>query len=118
MKVVVCVETPYVHARRFAKVCDLPMLCIGMNIRAHVEGDVFYVHVNTIEVSTESQMLITYCDFSEEGMTNEYDDNPRKCEKIFAAFEEDPSWRPFGDYPKTAGIPDGPSEKHCIEMMK
>ena len=118
MKVVVCVEIPHEHARRFAKVCDLPLLLLGMTIRAHVEGDEFSVNVNQIDVSTESPMLVAYCDFSGEGMTNDYYDNPQKCEKIFEAFEEDASWRPFGDYPKDAGIPDGPSEDDCLRMLE
>jgi hypothetical protein len=117
MKVVVCVEIPYEHARRFAKVCDLPVILMGMKIKAHVEGDAFYATINEVNVSTESQILIAYCDFSDEGMTNDYLDNPGKCEKIFSAFEEDPTWRPFGDYPKGSGIPDGPSEKDCLEML-
>ena len=36
MKVVVCVEIPYEHARRFAKACELPFLGLDMTIRAHV----------------------------------------------------------------------------------
>lgn len=118
MNVVACVEIPYEHARRFAKVCDLPTLFLGLTIRAHVEGDEFSVHVNQVDVSTESQMLIAYCDLREEGMTNDYYDHPQKCEKIFSAFEEDATWQPFGDYPKNSSVPDGPSEKRCIEMMR
>jgi hypothetical protein len=117
MKVVVCVEVPYEHARRFAKCCELPFLDLGIMIKAHVQGDVWYVRVNEINVSTESQMLIAYCDFEYEGMSLDYLENPGKCEKIFLAFKEDLSWRPFGDYPRDAGIPDGPSEKDCLEML-
>ena len=73
--------------------------------------------MNEIDVSTESEMLIAYCDFREEGMTNDYYDNPGKCEKILAAFAKDASWQPFGDYPKGADIEDGPSEGDCLRMF-
>jgi hypothetical protein len=118
MKVVVCVEVPYKFACRFAKVCEMAVLFPGLVIRAHVEDDAWLVTVYQIDVSTASEMLIAYCDFRDENMTTDYRHNPEKCETIFSAFEEDPSWEPFGDYPKTSGIPDGPSERDCVEMLK